>query len=47
MYRYDGKERPMTSRPVTVEVKQPDASLRKIERTIWFTHYGPVLNHAA
>lgn len=46
VYRYDGKKRPMTSRSVMVKVKQPDGSLRKIERTIWFTHYGPVLNHA-
>jgi acyl-homoserine-lactone acylase len=46
VYRYDGNERPMTSRSVTVEVKQPDGSLSKIERTVWFSHYGPVLNLA-
>lgn len=44
VYRYDKEERPMTSRIVKIEVKQPDGSLKTVERTVWFSHYGPILN---
>jgi acyl-homoserine-lactone acylase len=34
----------MTSHTVSVDVRQPDGSTQPVERTLWFTHYGPVLN---
>jgi acyl-homoserine-lactone acylase len=43
-YRYGNTEREMTRKQVTVEVKQADGSLKKIERDVWFSHYGPVVN---
>ena len=39
-YRYGGQERAMTAVPVSVEVRGLAAPL---ERTIWFTHNGPVI----
>lgn len=42
-YRYDQGAREMTPRPVVVEVRQPDGSVKKVERTTWFSHYGPVI----
>jgi acyl-homoserine-lactone acylase len=45
-YRYGGGEREMSRREVTVEVKQADGSLKKIQRTVWFSHYGPIVNVA-
>ncbi len=43
-YLYDGKEREMTSKVVSVAVRQPDGAVNQIERRIFFSHYGPVLN---
>lgn len=43
-YLYDGEERPMTSREVTIQVRQPDGSMTSETRTLWSTHYGPVLD---
>lgn len=43
-YRYGTGERAMTSRKVAVEVRQNDGSVKPLERTVWFSHYGPVLN---
>lgn len=43
-YLYDGKERAMTSRAETVKVLQPDGSLKHEQRTMWFSHYGPILD---
>jgi acyl-homoserine-lactone acylase len=43
-YRYGDGEREMTPRPVTVEVREPDGSLRTVEHTAHFSHYGPVLD---
>ena len=42
-YLYDGQPRQMTSRTMTVMVKQGDGSLAPQSRTLWTTHYGPVL----
>ena len=42
-YMYDGQSRQMTSRTMTVMVKQGDGSLAPQSRTLWTTHYGPVL----
>jgi acyl-homoserine-lactone acylase len=39
-YRYGGQERAMTAVPVSVEVR---GLVKPLERTIWFTHYGPVI----
>lgn len=43
VYKYGNQEREMTRRNVTVEVKQADGSVKKIERSVWWTHYGPVV----
>jgi acyl-homoserine-lactone acylase len=42
-YRYGAGERAMTSRKLTIEVKQADGSVKKVEREAWFTHYGRVI----
>jgi acyl-homoserine-lactone acylase len=43
-YLYDGKEREMTSKVISVSVRQADGSLKQIERRIFFSHYGPIIN---
>ncbi len=43
-YLYDGKEREMTSKVISVAVKQTDGTLKQIERRVFFSHYGPILN---
>jgi acyl-homoserine-lactone acylase len=43
-YLYDGEERDMTSETVEIEVLQPDGSMQVETRTLWSTHYGPVLD---
>lgn len=43
-YYYDGGVRKMTSRTATVQVKQPDGSLRPAEHTFWYSHEGPMLS---
>lgn len=45
-YLYDGKEREMTSKVIDAEVRQADGSLKRVERRIFFSHYGPILNMA-
>ncbi len=45
-YYYDGKEREMTSRVVTVDVRQADGTLKKVEQRVFFSQYGPILNMA-
>lgn len=45
-YKYDGKRRRMRARNVKVEVRQPDGSIKTIERVVWFSHYGPILSIA-
>ncbi|MBY8822346.1 penicillin acylase family protein [Sphingomonas colocasiae] len=42
-YLYDGKVRRMTSRPITVQVKAEDGSLRAVTRTLYRSHYGSML----
>jgi acyl-homoserine-lactone acylase len=42
-YFYDGQEREMTSRSITVQVLQPDGSLADVTRTAWSSHHGPLL----
>jgi acyl-homoserine-lactone acylase len=43
-YVVDGKPEKMTSREVTVQVRQADGSLKPVRQTFWSTRYGPVLN---
>ena len=43
-YLYDGKEREMTSKVISVAVRQTDGSLKQVERRIFFSHYGPIIN---
>ncbi|PTU30377.1 penicillin acylase family protein [Stenotrophobium rhamnosiphilum] len=42
-YMYDGAFRDMTPVPLTVEVKQTDGSVKPLERTLYRTHYGPMV----
>lgn len=43
-YRYDGEEREMTSQTVSVEVQQDDSSISNVERVVWSSHHGPVVD---
>ena len=43
-YLVDGKPEKMTSRDVTVQVRQADGSLKPVRQTFWATRYGPVLS---
>lgn len=43
-YLYDGKPVQMTSRTVTVQVRQPDGSLRPTSRRLYSSRYGFMLN---
>ncbi|MEA2410453.1 MAG: acyl-homoserine-lactone acylase, partial [Thermoleophilaceae bacterium] len=42
-YLYDGKPEQMTARTMTVQVRQPDGSLKPASRTLYSTRYGPML----
>jgi acyl-homoserine-lactone acylase len=44
VYLSNGQETPMTSRPITFQVLQPDGSLREVTRTAWSTReHGPLV----
>lgn len=43
-YMYDGKEREMTSKVVSVAVRQTDGSIKQVEQRVFFSHYGPIVN---
>ncbi len=43
-YRYGDEERAMTSRTVSVDVLAPDGTTSPVERTFWFSHYGPIID---
>ncbi len=43
-YLYDGKEREMTSKVVSVAVRQNDGSIKQVEQRVFFSHYGPIVN---
>ncbi len=45
-YFYDGAERAMTTREVTVQVRQADGSLADVHRTFYASHYGPIVDPA-
>lgn len=43
-YRFGDTTREMTSTDITVEVLQPDGELDEVTRTMWRSHYGPMLD---
>jgi len=43
-YYYDGDVREMSSTDYTIKVKEEDGSASELTKTLWSTHYGPVLN---
>lgn len=43
-YRYGGGSRDMTSRDITVEVRAEDGSVEEVTRTMWSSHYGPIID---
>ena len=43
-YLYDGKEREMTSKVIHVDVRQADGNVKNIEKRVFFSHYGPIIN---
>ncbi|HWY90073.1 MAG TPA: penicillin acylase family protein, partial [Solirubrobacteraceae bacterium] len=43
-YLYNGTPTPMTSRQVTVQVKQSNGTLSPMTRTLYSTRFGPVFN---
>lgn len=42
-YRYDGEYRDMSSETVEIQVKQDDGTLEPYQRTVYFSHFGPIL----
>lgn len=45
-YLYDGQERQMTSREITIQVRQPDGPPSTLTRTYYRSHYGPIISLA-
>jgi len=43
-YRYGKETRAMTSKQVSIEVKQADGTLKSVNRTVYNSHYGPVVS---
>lgn len=43
VYRYDDTTRAMTPSTYSVDVRQPDGSTTEVERTLWESHYGPIV----
>ena len=43
-YLYDGKPRKMTSETYTLQVRQEDGTTQEASRTLYKSHYGPILN---
>ena len=41
-YRYDGGWRAVTSETVSIEVREDDGAIRKVERVVRRTHHGPI-----
>ena len=46
-YLYDGQPRAMTSSEFTIEVKQADGTLGTAKRTMYKSHYGPMISISA
>ncbi|MBK8236520.1 MAG: penicillin acylase family protein [Deltaproteobacteria bacterium] len=45
-YQYDGGYRDMIAKPFTIDVLQDDGTTGTASRTMWHSHYGPILNVA-
>jgi acyl-homoserine-lactone acylase len=43
-YLYDGAYRKMEGKQFTVDVLQSDGTMAEVTRTMWHSHYGPILN---
>ncbi|OJH35901.1 acylase [Cystobacter ferrugineus] len=43
-YYYGDEEREMAAKAITVKVLQPDGSLADVTRTVYSSHYGPILS---
>jgi acyl-homoserine-lactone acylase len=43
-YLYDGQPEQMTSRTVTVQVLQPDGTVKPTSRTLYSSRFGPIFN---
>ena len=43
-YRYDGEQRKMTSKIIQIAVRNADGTLSQQNHTVWFSHYGPIVN---
>jgi acyl-homoserine-lactone acylase len=43
-YLYDGQPRQMERETVTLDVLEPNGTTRKVTRTLYRTHYGPMVN---
>ncbi len=43
-YRFGDEERAMTARDYEVAVRTPDAGTETIQRTLWASHHGPMVN---
>jgi acyl-homoserine-lactone acylase len=43
-YMYDGHPKQMTSRTVTVQVRQADGSVKPVSRTLYSSRFGPIFN---
>ena len=43
LYRYADGWREITSETLTIELREPDGSIRKVEREVRRTHHGPIL----
>lgn len=46
-YQFDGESREMTEKPVTVDVLQEDGSVQPYSQSVYFSHFGPVVNLAS
>ncbi len=43
-YRYGDEVHEMTSTDVSIEVLEDDGSIGTVERTLWSSHYGPIID---
>lgn len=43
-YVYDGKERDITSKDIKVTFKGADDSLQEVKHTVYFSHFGPMVD---
>ena len=42
-YKYDDGQKAMTSKPIAIDVKQPDGTTTTTTKTAWSSHYGPII----